>query len=159
MEPKIVPLTDASGAMAVELAHRYEAEWFPYYGPEGPGDAAADMATYRSDDGLPRCLVALDAASHFLGTAALKSDSLGAEIAPGPWLAALLVAPERRGQGVGRALVAAVEAEARRLGYSALYASTDSARSILIRRGWARIGETGSLRGPIEVFRIGLDGS
>lgn len=42
-----------------------------------------------------------------------------------PWLAALFVAPEHRGSGVGRTLCRAVVAEARRLGVADLYLGTD----------------------------------
>ena len=42
-----------------------------------------------------------------------------------PWLAALVVVPERRGRGVGRALCRALVAEARLLGVSELFLGTD----------------------------------
>ena len=42
-----------------------------------------------------------------------------------PWLAALVVVPERRGQGIGSALVRALLQEARRLGCDELYLGTD----------------------------------
>lgn len=159
MTLRLLHLCDAPAETAAELVRRFEAEWAPYYGPGGPGDAARDIAACADKDALPICLVALDPDGTVVGTAALKERSVGEDIAPGPWLAAVLVWPGQRGKGVGRALVAAIEGEARRLGYPALYASTDSAQGILRRRGWTRIGETGSLRGRIQVFRIALEGS
>lgn len=42
-----------------------------------------------------------------------------------PWLAALVVVPERRGQGVGSALVKALADAAAGLGFSELYFGTD----------------------------------
>ena len=123
---RIVHLSDAPGASAT-LARWFEDEWAPWYGPEGPGDATRDLALCRHRDELPICLVALGAGSEVMGTAALKSESVGADQHPGPWLAAFLVGNEHRGQGVGSALVEAVEAEARRLGFVTVHTSVSGA--------------------------------
>ena len=42
-----------------------------------------------------------------------------------PWVASLLVAPEYRGRGVAKALMAAIESVAQKLGYSEAYLYTD----------------------------------
>lgn len=42
-----------------------------------------------------------------------------------PWLAAMVVVPERRGQGIGSALVHALQREARALGFERLWLGTD----------------------------------
>lgn len=42
-----------------------------------------------------------------------------------PWLAGLYVAPEYRGRGVGRTLVAAIEEQARARGFQRIYLYTD----------------------------------
>ena len=83
---------------------------------------------------------------------------MGSDIAPGPWLTGLLVAPEHRTQGVATALTAALEEEARRLGFGALYTSTDAADGIMRRRGWQPIGTSTSLRGEVTVFQCSLEG-
>jgi GNAT superfamily N-acetyltransferase len=54
-------------------------------------------------------LIALDKDGNLLGTAMLKSDSVGSELGVGPWLAAVLARPERHGKGIGTALVEAIE--------------------------------------------------
>ena len=87
------------------------------------------------------------------GTAALKAEPVANEPGPGPWLAALLVGPNHRGRGIGTALVAAIEAEAGRLGFGAVYTSTDAADPIMARRGWQAVGTAGTLCGPTMVFR------
>ena len=137
---------------APELARWYVAEWEPWYGPDGAGDAAADIAAYSGRDALPVCLIALDADGEMLGSAALKTDSVGSEGGEGPWLAAVLVAKDQRGRGIGTALVGAVEDEATRLGFESLYTSTDTAARILERRQWRRVGTAESLRGQIAVY-------
>lgn len=149
---RIVHLVDAPEA-ASTLARWFVAEWEHWYGPDGPGDAASDLAASRSRDELPLCLVAVSLEGRVLGTAALKTESIGSELGVGPWLAALLVGTPFRGKGIGTALVAAVEREARRLGFGALYTSTDSADGLLLRRGWQAFGTTRSLRGRVTVYR------
>ncbi len=135
------------------LAEWFVAEWPSYYGKAGPGNALSDLADSMNHDRLPLALVAMGDAGRVMGTAALKATSLGGEVAPGPWLAAMLVGPDHRGRGVGSALVEAIEGAAKRLGYSVLYSSTDSLEHLLIRRGWEEIGATDSLRGAICIYR------
>ena len=145
-------LIDAPAARPT-LVRWFEAEWAPHYGPDGPGDAAADLAACADRDTLPIGLVGLDDGDRPIGTAALRTDSVGSDIAPGPWLAGLLVTAEHRNRGVGTALVAAIETEAWRLGHGSVYCSTDRANSMLARRDWVEIGTSMSLRGRIVVFR------
>lgn len=127
--------------------------WSPWYGPDGSGDAKADLAACRDPQRLPICLVATDFNDRLLGTASLKSHSVGSELGVGPWLAAVLVDGARRRQGIGTALVEAIEKEATRLGFASIYTSTDTAIGILERRGWQDFSATTSLRGPLTVYR------
>ncbi len=131
-------------------------EWEPYYGSEGPGDAKADLAAGCRRDGLPIGLVAVDRDNDVLGTAALKSSSVGGELGVGPWLAALLVGKVHQGRGVGRALAEAIEGEARRLGFDSIYTSSELDESVMGGRGWQAFASTESLRGPITVYRRGV---
>ena len=124
------------------LTDWFIAEWEPYYGPDGPGDAGADLRGCLNRTALPIAVVALNGDGALLGTAALKQDSVGSERGVGPWLAAFLVAPNHRGRGVGTALVAAIEDMAARLGFGSIYTSTDAAAGILERRGWQVFGTT-----------------
>lgn len=137
------------------LAEWFVAAWEPYYGANGPGDAETDLRGSMNRDQLPICLLAIDAAGSPLGTASLASASIShPELSP--WVTAFLVAPDRRGRGVGTALVAAVEAEARRLGFAKLYISTDAASSIVRRHGWEAIDTAESLRGTVTVYATDL---
>ncbi len=154
---RIVHLIDVPDAKPV-LAQWFVDQWEPHYGTTGPGDARADLDACAHRDRLPLCLVALNGGRGVMGTAALKADSVGSDLAPGPWLAALLVGAQFRGQGVGTALIAAIEAEARQLGFPALYVSTDTAEGLLRRRGWTPIGTSQSLRGAVVVFKKALSG-
>ena len=149
---RIVALADAPAAAAV-LADWFIEDWTPWYGPGGDGDAAADLAACCRRDALPLALVALDRDGAVLGTAALKAEPVADEPGPGPWLAALLVGPDHHGRGIATKLVAAIEAEARRLGYREIYTSTNAADRIIAGRGWQAVDTAGSLRGPLTVYR------
>jgi len=48
----------------------------PYYGPEGPGDAAADLHAACQKNALPVGFVAVNAADIPIGTASLKDVSV-----------------------------------------------------------------------------------
>lgn len=150
----IALLVDRPEALA-DLVALFVAEWAPWYGPTGAGDAEADLAACLNRAKLPLAVVAQGPDGRVLGTAALKHDSLGAELGFGPWLAAVVVHPSCREQGIGSALIAAVEAQARALGFSAIYTSTDAARSLVERRGWQPLHlSVPSLRGPISLYRL-----
>ncbi len=139
-----------------ELARCFIEEWGPYYGPSGPGDALADLAAAGDRDRLPLCLVALDPSGAVLGTAALRAQSIVSHPHLGPWLAALWVASAHRGRGIASALVAAVEDEARRLGYRRLYVGTDHA-GLVNRRGWRVVDRGSTLRGTVGIYVLDLD--
>ena len=149
-------LVDVPDAVDV-LESAFVAEWEPWYGPDGGGDARADLLACSSRTLLPLCLVAIDAAGVVAGTAALKDESVGSEYGYGPWLAALLVRPEHRGRGVARMLIAAIEREARAVGTAALYCSTETLGCVLVQRDWAPVGSAQSLRGEIPIYRLVLD--
>jgi GNAT superfamily N-acetyltransferase len=136
------------------LVRWFETEWEPYYGTQGPGDAEVDLRASMNRSDLPLCLIALDG-EELLGTISLKAESIShPELSP--WGAALLVAPKVRGQGVGTFLVAALEEEARRLGFTRIYMSTDAANGIVEARGWSAIDTADSLRGEVTVYERAL---
>ena len=56
-----------------------------------------------------------------------------------PWLAGLYVAPEHRCRGVGRALVRAIEYQARQRGHRRVHLYTDGAVPYYERLGWSTI--------------------
>lgn len=90
-------------------------------------------------DGLPVVLVAArDGAP--VGTATLiADDELPDATEPGPWLAAVYVAPEARRGGIGRRLIKTVEQRAATLGFPAIYCYTEHERTA----GWyATLGWT-----------------
>ena len=58
-------------------------------------------------------------------------------------------------RALGTVLVAAIEDEARRLGFDEIFCSADASAPILERRGWEAFAATESLRGTISIYRLG----
>lgn len=139
------------------LVRSFNREWEPYYGPSGPGDAERDLTACCQRGALPLALVALDAGGNAVGTAALKPHSLKTHRHLGPWLATLWVAPDRRGEGIASALITAIEARAKQLGFAALYSDTAAGSTLLRRRGWKKLAEDiPTLREPATLYRWSL---
>ena len=154
--PKIVRLADAPSAIPT-LTRWFIEEWAPWYGPDGQGHAGADLLACCNRDSLPLAVVALGDNDQVLGTAALKPQSLGSELGYEPWLAAVLVGQPFRRRGIGDMLVGTIETEARRLGHERIYVSTDSAVSLVTRRGWRPTAQhADSLRGRVFIYRLDL---
>lgn len=151
----IFHLVDVPESIAA-LAEMYVQEWLPYYGPDGPGDASADLFASCNRDDVPLVLVAMNKVGDVIGTGALKSHSLGAELDEGPWLAALVVSPTSRRRGVGTAIMGALIEKARQLGFQSVYISTDASDHLLKNQNWRHLRDTSSMRGSISVFRHDL---
>jgi predicted N-acetyltransferase YhbS len=73
------------------------------------------------------------------GTCLLVQSELQPCHAVSPWLAGLYVVAEHRRQGVGRALVRAIEDQARQRGSRRLYLYTGGASTYYERLGWSII--------------------
>jgi len=109
---KIKRLEQCPAAISI-LEKWFIAEWSPWYGQKGQGDARTDLLACCTSASLSLAVVALDETNLVMGMAALKNDSLGCEYGYGPWLSALLVGNEYRGRGIGSLLIEAIEEEAR----------------------------------------------
>lgn len=132
----IASLADHADAIPT-IAEWYIDEWEPYYGPGGPGDAEADLASRCSRDAIPAGLVAMDG-KQVVGVVALALDT-ATNLSPS--IVGLLVRRDRRGQGIAIALIDAAENLAKRLGYGCLYLSTTVLGGLLLRRGWSQRGD------------------
>lgn len=112
---------------------------FEQWGRHRPG-ASLERVLNRVEgekniDHIPVCLLALEAGKP-VGTAALRVRDMDTRPEMNPWLGSVYVVPERRRQGVGSALVAAVETEARRLGVRQLYLFTPDREKFYAWLGW-----------------------
>jgi GNAT superfamily N-acetyltransferase len=116
----------------------FKAEWPAWYGPDGKGSAEADLDAYANQGSLPVGVVAFHRGA-VCGAAALKANSIPSHTHLAPWAAAGFVQPSLRGQGIGAILLAALESEAKALGYTTIYCGTSTARSLLARARWRHL--------------------
>ena len=148
-------LYDAREALP-ELIGWYESEWEPYYGEDGPGDAAADLEDACRKNALPLALLARTEEGLVAGVGALRKESVPSHRHLSPWITGLLVARPFRAYGVASALVARLEDEARRLGFPQLHVATDAAAGIVERRGWKAIDRAPTLREETSIYVLDL---
>jgi predicted N-acetyltransferase YhbS len=105
------------------------ADWiYTEFWADKPGYSAAffEGLLRQADDPnqIPLSLVAI-AEGHPAGTINLIANDDPARPHLTPWLAALVVIPSRRGQGIGTCLVQTLQENARHLGYTYLFLGTD----------------------------------
>ena len=92
-----------------------------------------------SGDALPVVLVALQN-GEFAGTASLiADDELPDATEPGPWVAAVYVADEYRGLGIGTTLVGQLQQRARALGLSEIFLYTENGTAWYEAMGWKQL--------------------
>lgn len=139
------------------------AEWsFVAWAHEFPSDT---VQTYldqyaqveNSLTGMPEVIAAISPTDELLGIATLVlDDELPGAIEPGPWLAAVYVAPHARRIGIGEAITMRVSARAQMLGFHSLYLYTEDKRNWYESLGW-RYSRTSSINGhPISVMALML---
>ena len=117
-----------------ESAGRHFAEW-PYLRPGDSLEARTERLRQRcGTGGVPCAFVAFDGPDLF-GSAGLVQHDLRDRTNLEPWLAGVYVTPLMRREGIGTALVSAVENEARRSAVSRLYLYTATAEQYYARRG------------------------
>jgi GNAT superfamily N-acetyltransferase len=117
------------------------AEWiFKQWGWHNPANTLqAYEDRFRRDlnrSALPLTLIALYDDLQPVGTARLVFNDLSIRPELSPWLAAVYVIPERRGQGAGSLLVQRAEDVAARLGVPRLYLFTPDQEAFYARLGW-----------------------
>lgn len=141
------------------LKEWFEREWVPYYGPDGPGDATADLRESCNRDELPKAVVALFG-GEVVGTAALKTESVSTYMHLTPWLAALLVSTEFRRRGIAERLIAAIEEKAHELGFHHLYVETGEGsgtpETALRKRGWEFVERRPYFVSEVSIFEKAL---
>ncbi len=128
---------------------REAAEWsFTAWQHEFPSDTVQtyldqyDMAASKPEK-LIEVYAAVDNDDNLLGVATLvDNDELPDAPEPGPWLAAVFVAPDARKLGIGSALVERVVCRTRELNYATLYLYTEHAQAWYQTKGWTKLRDT-----------------
>ena len=152
MAATICLLADRPGLIG-QIAAGYAA-WSPaWYGPDGPGDAMADLEARAQRGRIPLGLAAVDG-DQAVGAVALAGESMSRGADFGAWLVGLWVAPAHRGQGVGLGLIRAAVGQAAALGIADLRAGTASAAGLFERAGWSRLEPILHEGKPTQVYAI-----
>lgn len=134
------------------LAEWFKAEWAEYYTDRSQDDVAHELSDDLNYDHIPIRLVAFVDGT-LAGGIVLREQVVSTEPMYTPGLGGLLVAQTYRHQGVGTELVQAGMKLAERLGYPVIYTTTNSARSIIEKLHWERLG-TVSIHGEeIGLYR------
>jgi GNAT superfamily N-acetyltransferase len=113
---------------------------FDEWGWEMPGSTLegiqAEFSLHLNRDRIPLTMLAL-AEGQPAGTASIFLHDMDARMDLTPWLAAVYVVPEFRGQGIGSQLVREIEAVAIRLQLERLYLFTPDQEAFYARLGWS----------------------
>ncbi|MBK6779279.1 MAG: GNAT family N-acetyltransferase [Gemmatimonadetes bacterium] len=138
--PEAVPL----------LAAWHHAEWAPIIRDWPLALAEAELAAQQRRGTIPSTLIAFEQ-ERLVGSASLLDEDMPDFPAFTPWLASVFVVPDRRGAGIGTALVHQTLADARGLGAARLYLYTTEAEGWYAARGW-RVVERRAARGTPGVI-------
>jgi GNAT superfamily N-acetyltransferase len=117
------------------LAEWFYREWSYLYPGKTIDDVRNAIRERTNRDAIPVALVAFEGTT-LVGTVCLKTHDMDSRPDLSPWLAGLYVAESWRGQGMGTALVKAIEQKAKALGIRKLYLYTPSAESFYLRMAW-----------------------
>ena len=126
---------------AEPLADYHYQEWkdiLPWWTHAAALEELRDHTQRRT---IPTTLIAIEG-DQLLGSASLVHEDLTEEDLPGlaaltPWLASVFVVPDRRGQGMGSALVEAVTDLAQSLKVPRLHLFTAGQEAFYTRLGWS----------------------
>jgi predicted N-acetyltransferase YhbS len=122
-----------------QLAQWLFEEWDSILGEKTPEARVKKLHAHLNRDKLPIAWVA-HANDEPLGTAALRVHDLEGREDLTPWLGGVFVGARFRRQGIGAALCAAVEHEARSRGIQTLHLFTLDKQPWYSRMGWTLLG-------------------
>jgi N-acetylglutamate synthase-like GNAT family acetyltransferase len=122
-----------------QLAQWLFEQWDSILGEKNPETRIRKLQAHMNRDRLPIAWVA-HADGQLLGTAALRVHDLEGREDLTPWLGGVFVRPDFRRRGIGAALCATVEEEARSRGIQTLYLFTLDKQAWYSRLGWTVLG-------------------
>lgn len=135
-------LADRPALVATVGALRWR-EWGRPPEPEDPSWWEAITQQEAGRDLLPVTFVAVDDHDEAVGAVGLGEYDLEERQDVSPWIMGMIVRADRRGEGIGRALMAPLEAWAAAHGIAQAWVATQRAEGFYRRCGWR----------PVEVMR------
>lgn len=157
-------LTIATGLLVDHPEHLATvAAWlFREWASRHPGSSLHQVAdglqSHLQRDGLPLMVVALDG-PECVGCASVRAADLPQRDDLTPWLASVYVPEARRRAGIGALLVRASEAEAARLGITALYLYTPNQQHFYASLGWTPQEQAVHAGATVIIMRRRIGGS
>lgn len=142
--------------LAAGWAELHWREWGDEPGRDQLAWWVADAVKAVSRVGPPAAFVALSADGYVLGGVGLHQFDLDERRDRSPWIVGMIVRGDRRGEGIGQALIAHLELWAMAVGIAQVWVCTETgSRAVPFYRrcGYAQVEELLSpTRGPITVL-------
>jgi GNAT superfamily N-acetyltransferase len=137
------------------LARWHHAEW-GHHGPRSVEHMAERLERHLNRDRIPLTVVCFDA-ERPVATAGLVEHDMETRPELTPWLADVVVDPERRGERIGTRTVEFAVDRARDLGIRRLYLFTPDRETFYARMGWSLVERVCYRDENVAVMRIALD--
>ncbi|SDZ87186.1 Acetyltransferase (GNAT) domain-containing protein [Microbulbifer marinus] len=118
-----------------QLARWHYREWAHLYPEQSLQDFTEDLQRSLRGAPIPATWVLVDGGSVW-GSASVIEHDMTINCHLGPWLANVYIHPDKRGQGLGRLLVAAVMEVCRKNGLNELFLFTPAQEYFYQRLGW-----------------------
>jgi GNAT superfamily N-acetyltransferase len=111
-------------------------EWGHAPAPEDPDFWRRTTTAEAGRDTLPVTYVAVDASGRATGAVGLDVYDIEERQETSPWIAGMIVDPDRRGDGIGTALMERIEHWAVAHGFAEAWVATERARGFYESCGW-----------------------
>jgi N-acetylglutamate synthase-like GNAT family acetyltransferase len=135
-----------------QLAQWLFEQWGSTLGEKTAENRIKKLQEHMNRDKLPIAWVA-HASRQLLGSAALRVDELEGREDLTPWLGGVFVGSHFRRRGIGAALCATVEDEARSRGIQTLYLFTLDKQAWFSRLGWTVLAPCVWHQRPVDIMR------
>jgi N-acetylglutamate synthase-like GNAT family acetyltransferase len=149
---KLDYLADRPDALPT-IARWHYAEWGRYSADRTVETMSERLRGHLNRDRIPLTVVAHEDGVP-VGTAGLVEFDMETRRDLTPWLADVVVTPERRDAGIGTRVVEFIVALARELGVRRLYLFTPDRESFYARMGWSVLERTEYRNEPVVVMQI-----
>jgi N-acetylglutamate synthase-like GNAT family acetyltransferase len=134
-----------------QLAQWVFEQWGSIIGEKTPEKRIKNLQEHMNRDKLPIAWVA-HASGQLLGCAALRVDELEGREDLTPWLGGVIVGSHFRRRGIGAALCATVEEQARSRGIQTLYLFTLDKQAWYSRLGWTVLAPRVWYQRPVDIM-------
>ena len=148
MEPEIVMLADRP-ELAAGWAKLHWREWGAEPGQETLAWWVTDAERVLERERVPVAFVAVDEAGAVLGGVGMHEFDLVERRDRSPWVVGTIVRADRRGTGIGQALVTHLTLWAIRVGITQMWVATEHARAFYERCGFQFVEELAPQRGEV----------